>query len=74
MKFNHSYIILIFLFLFSSLSAGEMNLKLRGDSINGFYVDVYYGAIEVSTQQKSGELNLVVENGNQLEEHNCHSE
>jgi len=62
MKSNHSHIILLFLFLFSSLSAGELNLKLRGDSINGFYVDVYYGAIEVSTQEKSGELNLVVEN------------
>lgn len=35
---------------------------MKGDSISGFYVDVYYGNIPVSTQQNSGELNLMVEN------------
>jgi hypothetical protein len=62
MKSYHSLIIFLFLFILSSLSASELNLKLRGDSANGFYVDVYYGTIPVSTQDKSGELNLVVEN------------
>ena len=62
MKLKHYHFILFFLFLFTSLSAGELNLKLRGDSLKGFYVDVFYGTIPVSTQDKTGELNLVLEN------------
>ena len=62
MKFYHTLCIFFFLFIFSFLSAGELNLKLRGDSIKGFYVDVFYGTIQVSTQEESGELNLLVEN------------
>ena len=62
MKINHSYFIILFLFFFSTLTASTINLKMKGDSISGFYVDVYYGNIPVSTQQNSGELNLMVEN------------
>ena len=62
MKLKHYHFILFFLFLFTSLSAGELNLKLRGDSLKGFYVDVFYGTIPVSTQDKTGELNLILEN------------
>ncbi|MDP4240598.1 MAG: hypothetical protein Q8904_14135 [Bacteroidota bacterium] len=45
-----------------TLQAGVLNLKLRGDSASGFYVDVLYGTIPVCTREKSGELNMVVEN------------
>lgn len=62
MKINYSYFIILFLFFFSTLTASTINLKMKGDSISGFYVDVYYGNIPVSTQQNSGELNLMVEN------------
>jgi len=62
MKINHNYFIILFLFFISTLSATELILKLKGDSTSGFYVDLYYGSIPVSTQQKNGELNLIVEN------------
>jgi hypothetical protein len=62
MKYINSYFILFFLFIFSSLSANELNLKIKGDSTSGFYVNLYYGTIPVSTQEKVGELNLYVEN------------
>jgi len=62
MKYIHHYLIILFLFLISTLSANELNLKLKGDSTSGFYVDLYYGTIPVSTQEKVGELNLFVEN------------
>lgn len=62
MKYLQSHFILFFLFIFSTLSASELNLKLKGDSTSGYYVDFYYGSILVSTQDKTGELNLVVEN------------
>ena len=55
-------VVLLFIALSSILQAGELNLKLRGDSSSGFYVDLFYGAIPVSTQQRTGELNIVVEN------------
>jgi hypothetical protein len=62
MKTKHSYFIILYLFIFSSLSANELNLKIKGDSVSGFYLDVFYGDIPVSTQDKTGELNLFVEN------------
>jgi len=62
MKFKQPHFIILFLFLFSTLSAGEINLKLKGDSTAGFYVDMFYGTVPVSTMEKSGEMNLVVEN------------
>jgi len=62
MKLKLIPIILILLIIVSSLSASELNLKLRGDSAKGFYVDLYYGSIPVSTQMKTGELNITVEN------------
>jgi len=62
MKNIHNYSIILFLFIFSTLSANELNLKINGDSVSGYYVDLYYGTIPVSTQEKAGELNLVVEN------------
>lgn len=62
MKINYSYFTILFLFFFSTLSASTISLKINGDSISGFYVDVYYGNTPVSTQQNSGELNLMVEN------------
>jgi hypothetical protein len=62
MKINHSSIILFFLLGFSTISANELNLKIQGDSASGFYVDLYYGDIPVSTQTKVGELNIYVEN------------
>jgi hypothetical protein len=62
MKKKYQIISILFLFFFSSLSASEVNLKLKGDSASGFYVDVFYGSIPVSTMEKSGELNLVIEN------------
>ena len=62
MKYKHSQLIILFLLIFSSLLASELNLKLKGDSASGFYVDVFYGSIPVSTMEKSGELNLVIEN------------
>ena len=62
MKFKHFQFILLFLFIIAPLSAGVLNLKLRGDSIKGYYVDAFYGAVPVSTQENMGELNLVFEN------------
>jgi len=62
MKSKHYHFILFFLFFIAPLSAGQLNLKLRGDSIKGFYVDAFYGSVPVSTLEKKGELNLVVEN------------
>ncbi|MFA5046390.1 MAG: hypothetical protein WC542_10720 [Paludibacter sp.] len=62
MKYIQSSFILLFLFFSSTLSANEINLKIQGDSTSGFYVDVYYGNIPVSTQEKVGELNMFVEN------------
>ena len=62
MKYKHSQLIILFLLIFSSLSASELILKLKGDSASGFYVDVFYGSIPVSTMEKTGELNLVIEN------------
>ena len=62
MKLKLSPIILLLLIIISSLSASELNLKLKGDSAKGFYVDLYYGSIPVSTQMKTGELNITVEN------------
>ncbi|MDO9154865.1 MAG: hypothetical protein Q7U47_14355 [Paludibacter sp.] len=37
-------------------------MKIKGDSASGFYVDLFYGSIPVSTQDKVGELNMFVEN------------
>ena len=54
--------ILIFLFFFSALSASELNLKIKGDTTSGFYVEVYYGNILASTQEKAGELDMAIEN------------
>ena len=62
MKIKHNYFIILFLFIFSTLSANELNMKIKGDSTSGFYVDLYYGSVNVSTQEKTGELNLFVEN------------
>jgi hypothetical protein len=63
MKINCKYLVILFLFSCMSLSAAnQLQLKVMGDSISGFYVDVYYGSIPVSTQEKTGELNLIVEN------------
>ena len=62
MKIIHNYLIILFLLSFSTLSASEVNLKLKGDSVTGFYVNLYYGTIPVSTQEKVGELNMIVEN------------
>ena len=62
MKLKLSPIILLLLIIISSLSASELNLKLKGDSAKGFYVDLFYGSIPVSTQMKTGELNITVEN------------
>lgn len=56
------YFLVLFLVIVSSLSANQINLKLNGDSITGFNVNVYYGNIAVSTQDKIGELNMYVEN------------
>ena len=62
MKFKHCHFILFFLFFIAPLSAGQLNLKLRGDSIKGYYVDAFYGSVPVSTTERKGELNLVFEN------------
>src|ERR1035437_9309794 len=62
MKIKHNYFIILFLFIFSTLSANELNMKIKGDSASGFYVDLYYGSVNVSTQKKVDELNLFVEN------------
>jgi len=62
MKNIHGYFIILFLFIFSTLSASELNMKIKGDSTSGFYVDLYYGSIPISTQGKVGELNMFVEN------------
>lgn len=62
MKYIQHNLIIIFLLIVSTLSANELNLKLKGDSTVGFYVDLYYGTIPVSTQEKVGELNMFVEN------------
>jgi len=62
MKTKHSYLIILFLIIFSTLSATGINMKLKGDSASGFYVDLFFGSIPVSTQEKSGELNMFVEN------------
>lgn len=62
MKTIHYYILVLSFFFLAPLSANELNLKLRGDSVSGYYVDLYYGSIPVATQEKTGELNLVVEN------------
>jgi len=63
MKIIHNYLIILFLFSLTALSASnQINLKVKGDSSAGFYVDLYYGTIPASTQEKVGELNMVVEN------------
>ncbi len=62
MRYLYCYLIIIALFGFSNLSANKLNLEIKGDSVSGFYVDLYYDGILVSTQEKSGELNLFVEN------------
>jgi len=62
MKFTIPKLIIFFFFFFSSLSASELNLKLKGDSTSGFYVDVFYGVIPVCTQSVTGELNMMIEN------------
>jgi len=62
MKTKHNYLIILFLFIFYTLSATEINMKLKGDSASGFYVDLFYRGIPVSSGEKSGELNMFVEN------------
>ena len=63
MKIKYNSFILLFLFSFTALSAAnQLNVKVKGDSAAGFYVDLYYGTIPASTQEKVGELNMVVEN------------
>ena len=63
MKIKYNYLIILFLFSFTALpAANQLNVKVKGDSAAGFYVDLYYGTIPVSTQEKVGELNMVVEN------------
>lgn len=62
MKIIRGYFIILFLFAFSTLSAGELNLKIMGDTASGFYVDLFYGSMPVSVHEKVGELNLFVEN------------
>ena len=63
MKIKYNYFILLFLFSLTALSAAnQLNVKVKGDSAAGFYVDLYYGTIPASTQEKVGELNMVVEN------------
>jgi len=62
MKFTIPKLIIFFFFFFSSISASELNLKLKGDSTSGFYVDVFYGVIPVCTQSVTGELNMMIEN------------
>ncbi len=56
------YLIIIFLFVFSSAYADKISLKVIGDKSVGYSVDVYYGSMPVSKQNKTGELNLYVEN------------
>ena len=62
MKYIQHYLIILFLLFVSTLSANELKIKLKGDSTSGFYVDLYYETIPVSTPEKVGELNLFVEN------------
>ncbi|MDD2613029.1 MAG: hypothetical protein PHR38_09600 [Bacteroidales bacterium] len=62
MKINCSCLILLFLFVSSTLSAGELNMKISGDTTSGFYVDLFYGTTPISTPEQTGELNLYVEN------------
>jgi len=62
MKYKHYPFLLLLFFVITPLSAGELNLRLRGDSIKGFFVDVFYGSVSVSTGEKTGDLNLVFEN------------
>ena len=62
MKYRHCPFLLLLFLVITPLSAGELNLKLRGDSIKGFYVDAFYGSVAVSTQDKTGELTTIFEN------------
>jgi len=62
MKNIKDYFIFLLLFICSSLSAGELNIKIAGDSTSGFFVNLFYGSIAVSTPEKAGELNMYVEN------------
>ena len=63
MKRLRNYLLIIFIFSLTALSAAnQLNLKVKGDSVAGFYVDLYYGTIPVSMQERVGELNMVVEN------------
>lgn len=62
MKNIHGFFILLFLFVFSGLSASELNMKVVGDTISGYYVELFYGATPISTPNRVGELNIYVEN------------
>jgi hypothetical protein len=55
-------LIIVFLFVFSSVYAEKISLKVIGDKCVGYNVDVYYGSMPVSKQNNTGELNLYVEN------------
>jgi len=45
-----------------NLYASALTMKVAGDSVTGFHVDLYYGQTPISTTDQQGELNLLVEN------------
>lgn len=62
MKYKSIYLILICLAFTINIFAGQLSLKLNGDSTSGFYVEGFYGLSPVFTHNNSGELSVVIEN------------
>jgi len=62
MKNRSAFSSILLLFISLTISASELNLKIAGDTTSGFFVDLFYGSIPVSTSGQMGELNMYVEN------------
>lgn len=55
-------LLLLLLFTSMSLFASELTMKVAGDSINGYSVNLFYGKTPVASSHQLGELSLYAEN------------
>ena len=63
MKRKINYILFLFcLFITDICLAAEINVKVSGNKEQGYYMNIYYGPQLISAQDRTGELDLRIEN------------